>query len=701
MDAEDLLAAVFPDQVACAENLAGPPVIPDHPLVNQTVRDCLEEAMDIDSLEALLASIEKGEKKLVARDLVEPSPLAQEILNARPYAFLDDAPLEERRTRAVYQRRWLDPETAADLGTLDLAAIERVRSEAWPQVTSADELHDALVELGFLTEGEGLRGAIDGEATSTWRHYLEELSAQTRAAVLREGEGPLLWVAAERLAQLGAVFPSASLEPPITAPERLAQVEWSPQEALVEIVRGRLEGLGPVTATEMAESAGLPVTTVDEALLRLEAEGFVMRGKFVPGRDENQWCSRRLLARIHRYTLNRLRQEIEPVSSADFIRFLAAWQKVAPDYQVEGPESLVVLIDQMEGFEAPAVAWEGEILPSRLTDYDPAWLDSMCLSGQVVWARLTMPKHAPDRSRGPGPVRTTPIALIARRNLGAWSAVSFGPEADVASGLSPSAQLVHEYLMKRGACFFTDLMGDTHLLRTQVDEALGELVAAGLVTADSFSGLRALLTPSSLRTQAAQRRRRRGAIYDMASAGRWSLLIRDSSATDRQTNHDLERLDRIARVLLSRYGVVFNRLLEREGLAAPWRDLLKVYHRLEARGEIRGGRFVAGFSGEQFALPEAVEMLRSIRRAPENGTLVSVSAADPMNLIGIITPGNRLPAAPANRILYRDGVPLATLESGEVRFCVDMDKASQWHAKNTLVRRSFPPELRLYLGRSA
>ena len=694
MDAEDLLSAVFPDQVACAENLPGGNIeIPDHPLVNQTVRDCLEEAMDIDSLEQLLGSIERGEKNLVARDVLEPSPLAQEILNARPYAFLDDAPLEERRTRAVFQRRWLDPETASDLGALDLAAIERVRDEVWPDVDNADELHDALVELGFMTSDEGHGGASD------WQAYLKQLSADRRAAVFHTGAGAELWVAAERLPQLKAIFPQATTEPAISAPDKLAGVAWTDDDALVEILRGRLEGIGPTTTAALVGSLGLPSSSLEAGLARLEGEGFVMRGRFTPGVDVTEWCARRLLARIHSYTLNRLRQEIEPVSSADFVRFLFAWQKLAPEHQVEGPESLAALIAQLEGFEAPAAAWEGEIFPARVMAYDPAWLDSLCLSGQVMWARLTTPRPGPERLKSSGPVRTTPIALLKRKSLSLWLPLFPQPAAGQIN-LTSAAESVYEYLSKRGASFFTDLLEGVSLLESQLEDALGELVACGLVTADSFTGLRALLTPSNKRTNASSKRKRRE-IYEMANAGRWSPLARESNPANARSSPDREMVEKIAWILLRRYGVVFKRLLEREGLPLPWRELLRMYHRLEARGEIRGGRFVSGFSGEQFALPEAVGMLRAIRRAPGEGTLISVSAADPLNLVGIITPGNRVSAFAANRILYRDGVPIATLESGGVRFLADMDSASEWKAKNALVRRAIAPPLRSYLSRPA
>jgi ATP-dependent Lhr-like helicase len=781
MDAEDLLTAIFPDQVACQENLGGGErEIPVHPLVDQTVKDCLEEAMDVDSLERLLTAIERNEKNLFARDVIEASPLAQEILNARPYAYLDDAPLEERRTRAVQQRRWLDPQTAKDMGKLDQGAIDRVRDEAWPRVESADELHDALVELGFLTMGEG----------ADWQEFFAELKSDRRAAVLevnpgtageapavsaeREksdssmlcdnttnaGEAPAvpvnkvsLWVAAERLPQLQAIYPSASLEPPIVAPESFAQSTWTFADALVEVLRGRLEGLGPVTVQALADSFGPDKSDIESGLLKLEAEGFVIRGQFTPGGTETEWSARRLLARIHSYTLNRLRQEIEPVSTADFMRYLLAWQKVAPDHQMEGPESVRAIIEQFEGFEAPAAAWEGELLPSRLAEYDPAWLDALCLSGEVVWARLTPPappsasvraasaaENGVERARGSAPVRNTPIALLRRRNFAIWNSVFPQPSLNELE-FSTTTRAVRDYLATRGASFFTDIVEGTKLLRSQVEESLAELVANGLVISDSFAGLRALLTPSSRKTQAAAKRKHRQATYEMSSAGRWSLLQRNagnadilsttapvSSPTSREGSAiGPEAAEDVARMLLKRYGVVFKRLLEREGIALPWRGLLRIYHRLEARGEIRGGRFVAGISGEQFALPEAVGMLRAIRRtrigamdfgfrSPALGvedptadsqagtgqeSLISVSAADPLNLVGIITPGARVTAHTSNRILYRNGEPVAVLESGETRFLVELSRTMEWKAKSALMRKATPPQLRAYLRQPA
>jgi ATP-dependent helicase Lhr and Lhr-like helicase len=781
MNSEDLLAAVFPDQVACAENLVGAREIPDHPLVRQTIRDCLEEAMDIDGFESLLRSMERDERRLVARDLREPSPLAAEILTARPYAFLDDAPLEERRTQAVYSRRWLDPKDAADLGALDQAAIDQVRGEAWPQVQNADELHEALLQLGFLTEQEGCQGAAAagfcpqnpssevgqsdkapaGEAN--WEPWLQELIAERRAARLHIGSrGPVFWVAAERLPEFKVLFPSALVDgkelyaltpgPPHNGGEadpieekggrRLgeealgtpsASSPCSPEQPLVEVLRGRLEAVGPVTAQALAVPLGLPAETVQAALVRLEAEGFVLRGQFTPGNSENEWCVRHLLARVHRRTINRLRQEIEPVASADFIRFLLTWQQVNPDHRGEGPESLSALLEKLEGFEAPATAWEAEIFPARLIDYDPAWLDSHCLSGEWVWSRLTPPKPNPEKNRSlGGPIRSSPIALVSRKNFSCWDKLVAATSVDE-SKLSLSARTVLGLLTRQGACFFADLVVQSGLLRTQVEDGLGELAAWGLITADSFTGLRALLTPSSKRPPVSVGRRKQSvAPFGMEKAGRWSLLRRDSPFEGGQrSRRDLEGgvplalsgrplgqntaptqsaafplnvelvPEAIARTLLRRYGVVFRRVLEREALPCPWRDLLRVYRRLEARGEIRGGRFVAGFSGEQFALPEAVAALRSIRRMPRTELLLSVSAADPLNLVGILTPGEKIAPLTANRILYRDGVPVAIRESKQIRFLVDLDSPAEWEIRNALLRRAFPQQLRAYLGKPA
>src|SRR5262245_47133259 len=496
MAAEDLLALVFPDQLACAENLTGPIQVPAHPLVEQTVRDCLEEAMDLRGLEALLRSIERGERRLIAREMNEPSPLAQEILTAKPYAFLDDAPAEERRTLAVMNRRFLDAETAADLGKLDQAAIDRVREEAWPQAENADELHDALMQLGFIAVAEGLKYG--------WQALFAELANDRRATVAQIEGGPThaakVWVAAERLNQLRAIHPNLSLQPLINPPARYANEQWQFDDALVEIMRGRLEGLGPITVPALAESFSLSSQQIDIALAKLEGEGFAMQGQFTPAGTQAsspaaredarvpEWCSRRLLARIHRYTLNRLRKEIEPVSPADFMRFLFVWQKVAADHRVQGPQSVASILDQMEGFEAPAGSWESEILPTRVTDYDPAWLDALCVSGKLTWLRLSPPRLSPDKTSNSAPVRSTPIVLLNRKHMTTWNRAYPLPAESNGSKLNTNTEAVYQYLKEQGASFFGDIVTGTQLLGSMVEEALGELVFRGLVTADSFTG---------------------------------------------------------------------------------------------------------------------------------------------------------------------------------------------------------------------
>ena len=673
MQAEDLIAAVFPDQIACAENLVGEREVPDHPLTNQAISDCLHEAMDIDGLERLLARLETGEIRVVARDLTQPSPLALEVLSARPYAFLDDAPLEERRTQAVMARRWHDPQSASELGRLDPEAIVRVQQEAWPDPANAEELHDALLWLSCLTEAEA-------KAVPVWSEWLEALADDKRVALLQTADA-MLWIPAERLNQFRALWPEARLVPEIVPPAG-HEAAWSPVQALVEILRGRLEGLGPITQTALAAPLAVDAAAAGTALATLESEGTILRGRFVPGTNDEQWCDRRLLARIHHTTIRRLRSEIEPVAARDFLRFLFAWQHVADDTRVEGHRAISSILTSLEGFEAPAGAWETEILPARVEGYEPAWLDAQCIAGRATWARLTPPVGGKARARTVTPVRSTPIALLDRRRLPLWIALARQMNA---TAPSPCAQALLDCLHAQGALFFDELIEASHLLRPQVEEALGELVALGLVTSDSFGGLRGLLVPSNQRKPISGSRRR-GRIINFAieSGGRWAL-IRRASPMDEQTR--AAATEHLARVLLQRYGIVFWRLLAREAdWLPPWRDLLRVYRRLEARGEIRGGRFVAGFSGEQYALPEAIGLLRETRRRPASEQWISLSGADPLNLIGILTPGARLPALTDNRLVYRDGVPVATLSAGKVQFLTTLDAKSQWDAEKRLVR---------------
>jgi len=678
MAADDLIAVVFPQQLACAENLTGEREIPDHPLVKQTLADCLHEAMDVEGLVALLRSIERGETRVIARDLPAPSPLAAEILTARPYAYLDDAPLEERRTQAVASRRWLDPTSAAEMGRLDPAAIAAVREEAWPEAGSVDELHDALMSLGVVTGEEGAR--------SGWSTLLGALVAERRATRLYAA-GREFWVAAETLPMLTAIHGDGRLDPAIDAPREHAARAWTREEAVVELMRLRLQGLGPVTVGPVAASLGLASGEVETALAALESEGFVLRGQFtppdadrmgVPGDGRQEWCERRLLARIHRYTIRTLRAEIEPVSSADFMRFLLDWQGVTRDPRPEGIESLAALITQLEGYEIPASAWESDVLPARIHEYDPNWLDTLCQSGRALWARLT-----PAKGMTAAPVRSTPITLLTRRNWILWQSLTEQPHDDMQ--LSHPAQALVTHLRGHGASFFDDIVSGTGLLRAQAEAALAEVVAAGLVNADSYSGLRALLIPSERRRRLAARRRRI-ALFGLEDAGRWSLMRRGVPPAA------MESVEQVATILLRRYGVVFRRVLEREAQwLPPWHALLRVYRRLEAQGTIRGGRFVAGMSGEQYALPEAVTALRAVRRREQTGDLIGLSAADPLNLTGIVTPGPRVPALAGNRVLFRDGVPVAIHAGGQSDFLVAMEPASEWEARQALLRKRLVP----------
>jgi ATP-dependent Lhr-like helicase len=697
MESENLLAAVFPDQLACLEHIVGDREIPDHPLVKQTIDDCLTEAMDIDGLEEVLRRIELGEIHCVARDLPEPSPLAAEILNARPYAFLDNAPLEERRTQAVYTRRASDRNGSDGLGILDAAAIEKVKTEAWPEATNPDELHDALMLIGAMTPEELQRNAHNGDA----EHFIPRLIAEnrvTRILVPLEHVSPAtksFYIAAERLPILRAIYPNAVCEPKLILPDSMREETWERADAIRELIRGRMEVCGPIMVRELADTLVLQSSEIDAALLALEAEGFVLRGKFHPDAAEQEWCDRRLLARIHRLTIDRLRAEIQPVSVRDFYRFLFTWQRADPEHRVEGMEGLQSVLEQLDGCELPLAAWESAVLPARVADYDPEWLDRLCFSGRVGWGRLSIPQN--PNGRASAPLRTSPIALYLRENLTDWLSLT---QPNSAIELSATSQAVFEALQSGGALFFSELVGRSGLLPSQGEEALSQLAALGLVTSDSFDGLRALLVPSNKRPTFGRNAGKRGRRTNLASiefAGRWSILraqcVRNYMAGASPARHDAQNsaedsgrysgtngagpreasTEKFARVLLRRYGVVFRRLLERESFPATWYELGRIYRRLEARGEIRGGYFVGGVSGEQFALPEAIGLLRSLRKTSSNGALITLSAADPLNLQGILTPGARIPAFTANRILVRDGLPVAALESGEIRKLSDED----------------------------
>jgi ATP-dependent Lhr-like helicase len=635
MRAEDLLVAVFPDQLACQDNMGtGPIEIPDHPLVTETLRDCLTEAMDAEGLRERLEALHAGRIRCVTRETPEPSVFAHEILNSNPYTFLDDAPLEERRARAVALRRGLPAAVAEDMGRLDPEAIAAVVEEARP------ELHDLLLDVGALPETD---------AEPEWREFMDALVGARRAACLR-GAGRVFWVAAERRSLAAAIWSRYHIEPDVAEPPARRAAAWSGREgALVEVVRARLGLTGPITSRVLAEVLDVTRGEMESALAAIEAEGGVLRGRFTSTANalthgDIEWCDRRLLARIHRRTLEGLRRLIEPVPAAALIRFLFAWQHARPGAQLHGREGLLHVLERLQGFEAAAGAWERDLLPGRMQRYDPAWLDELCLSGEATWGRLG--RHASGRHAGRRLSPTVPVALLLRRDLGWLLEPRDGAPPGEPSG---PARDVLAHLQGAGASFVDEIATRVRRLRIEVEEALCELVTAGLVTGDGFAGLRSLMHSDK------RHRPRPGRVRPArpsSGTGRWALLAPPAPPAEDDVT------EAKARQYVQRYGVVFRDLLQRESGVPAWRDLLRVYRRLEMRGELRGGRIVAGFVGEQFAAPEALEALRAIRREEPRGEMLRASASDPLNLVGILTPGPRVPAVMGHHVVYRDGVPV-------------------------------------------
>ena len=651
MRSDDLLAAVFPAQVECQDNAAlGDIQVPDHPLTFETMRDCLTEATDLEGFQAVLASIESGEIEVYARDTVQPSVFAHQLLNAMPYAFLDNAPLEERRARAVSLRRAL-PDDARELAVLDPVAIERETQNAWPRIRDADELHDALLLLGLFSEQQVLDSTRD-QPPGDLKRWFDELVNSGRAYSLHRPEADLAWVAAERLSLIRSIFPEDGLDPipeGFDATERLAR-----EEAVLSLVRGWVECSGPLTSRKLSESLGLDQADIEYAVSQLENEGLVLRGRFTSNEGEEEFCDRRILARIHRATIDGLRRQVEPVSPAEFVRFLFRWQYAEPATRLKDEGGLLDVIEMLQGFEVAAGALEREVLAARIVDYKPVMLDRLCLGGEVVWGRFA---HRGDNgATGQGRsslTRTTPITLALRESL-AWL-IDHRVESD--AGLSGAPKELVDVLTSRGASFLSEMLSATRRLPSDVEDALWQLVAAGRVTTDSVEPLRLRINgkPNSGRRAGRPRRSER---RPRAGYSRWSLLDQASSVS--------EPLEPRARQLLLRYGILFPELLNREPMAPRWRELVQVLRRLEARGEIRGGRFVSGFVGEQFALPEAVEALRATRNQGPTGQLVVVSACDPLNVVASLTPGERVPAVLSNKIVFKDGVPVCSLENGDL-----------------------------------
>jgi ATP-dependent Lhr-like helicase len=659
MRADDLLASVFPDAAACPENLEGAVRIPDHPLVNEVMKDALTEAMDVEGLREVLSQILDGSIQCASVETPIPSQFSHEILNANPFAYLDDAPLEERRARAVEMRRLLPDSVLSDVGRLDGGAIEEIRHEAWPEVRNAEELHDALqtfialpeiVVAGEATESGSLKDTLQ-RSIAAWRQLFDDLVAQHRAArALVYGRS--YWVTAERAKMFRELFPEAQFSTSIAAVESSTPGK---EESLLALIAGWSQYCGPFAVAPLATLLDLRASDIDQVMLRLEGTGAVLRGRFSdPHSRETEWCDRRLLARIHRLTVGRLRKEIESVPSAKFMRWLLRWQHLTPDTQLFGQPGTLEVLRQLQGYEAPANSWERQLLSRRISGYDPKTLDQLCFNGMIGWGRMSPgPAIVDDSSecRRVVPTSAAPITFFLRDESD-WM-VGRQPGIDIDRTLSSTAKDVFRFIEERGASFFAEILRGTRKSKEEVELGLWELVTTGIITADGFDNLRALIDPKRPDLGSGRNGRRR------YSAGRWSLLF-PTAAENKE--HALEGM---CRVLLNRYGVVFREVLSRESNLPNWREILITLRRLEDRGEVRGGRLVDGFLGEQFALPAAVESLRATRTEPPTGETITISAADPLNLVGILVPGAKVLAVSSRFVTYRDGVALAPLESAD------------------------------------
>jgi len=693
--AEDLVAVVFPDQIACFENIRGAREIPDHPLVNQTIGDCLTDTMDIDGLESLLIRMNAGDIEIHCLDLVGPSPLSREIINARPYAFLDDGEAENRRTRAISN----DPDDLSSAATLSIISVEasqQVRDEAWIQPRNADELHDGLLQLGFLTRAEYSSGNSScgaGGLAGHWGQWFAALSEDYRVCCISMGhedkkQADHWWVASERLPEWLAIHPQSQFSPDPTSmlPDAAACEQ---AEALNGLLRSRMSGLGPVSRSQLAIDFGLDEDTLQRALLSLQNEGFAILMQ--DAATEHLWCERRLLARIHRYSREQRRRAIKPVPPSNYMNFLVHWHGLD-----DSAADLDQVLSLLQGWSAPATMWEHALLSARCRDYSPEQLDQRFLSGQLAWFR---PLSAPEQIRTI--VSATPLAIVPRSNISDWLVKP--PDTDAVS--DSLARKVLLLLEKYGAMFTSDLEQESGLLRPQLEQALKSLIAAGVVTSDAFSPVRWLLRPEAQKL----RRSRMAKLHAVnLPVGRWS--IPGSSFYKDQANGSAynagsgkqQRLAVICQSLLRRYGVVFRAVIQRETLLPPWRDLLNYLRRMEDRGEVRGGRFVDGFSGEQFALPEALGLLRKPVTDDDKPVFCVISACDPLNLGGFITPGAKTPSISGNRILLENGLPVARILGDELEQFKGISHQASKEARNRLpVVRQWPnPALKRPAGPS-
>ncbi len=638
---EDLLASVFPQAAACFENIEGDIQIPDHPLVREVMSDVLQEAMDLEGLLGIMRGIQEGSIRCLAVDTPVPSQFAHELLNANPYAFLDEAGLEERRARAVSLKNGIPASVLEQPGKLDPKAIETVRGECWPDIRDCHELHDLLMSLVVLPVS-----FKEQERARHWLEFYERLERDGRARIFVCG-GQQCWIATERLVLVQALWSDT------------AGADAVRDEGLKKCVQGWIQILGPLTANQFARDLSLNAASVYQQFVALEAQGLLMRGMFErPAATDElniEWCERRILQRIHKLTIGTRRRQVEPVSPSAFMNWLLGWQHLAPQAQLAGEEGLLEVLNKLEGFEAPAVEWEKTILPSRVADYDPRWLDRLCLSGAVGWGRVS-PHPAFSAGNGNGPRRvipskSAPIAFYLRDSA-SWLKLALKEQsvepAKLTQALTPNALKIWEFLGQKGACFAEDLQRLVGLSSIETRHALWELAAAGLAAADGFDQLRAMIDP--------ERRQREGSSYrkQRSSAGRWSLFNSDGRVpadTLEQARFEDEAVESAARMLLLRYGVVFRDVVVRETNVPRWGVLLRMFRRLEDRGEVRGGRFVNGFRGEQFALAEVPESLRAARSRRDQPT-VTICGADPMNLVGVLVPGDRTHAVAGRSFVF-------------------------------------------------
>jgi ATP-dependent Lhr-like helicase len=551
-------------------------------------------------------------------DTTEASALSHEIINARPYAFLDDEEFQNRRTNAVTLRRGLTVDLAA-IGSLDPDVIDQVHEEVVPEPTTADDLHDLLMSLVVVRPRD------------EWRSLFDELTSRGRAGVIAN-DGVELWCTTE-------------------ARDDAAGALAGDDGAVTRAVRGHLEISGITTDADLAETTTLATARVASALAALQHEGFAMQGRYRPDGADSEWVARRLLARMHSYSRRSRRERVEPVTAQDFMRFLLRWHHVAPGTQLNGEAGLVSVIEQLQGFESAAVTWEPDLFARRVHHYQAGWLDRLCHDGDVAWLRLTPRARDADAPAG-APSKATPISVLFRADL-PWllDATRLGAEPAQPS-VGATAEIV-EALRDSGACFAGDLVAATRRLPDDVERGLWDGVARGLVMCDGFGAIRARISGTrAVSDPRRMSRLRRGARTGSTSAGRWSVVAGSGDDVDRE-----ELAEAVAEQLINRWGVVFRDLAVHDSLRMPWRDIQWALRRLEDRGLVRGGRFVGGFSGEQYALPAAADQLARTRKEPRTGERVVVNATDPLNLVGVIVPGPTVPAVRTNRVTYVDGVP--------------------------------------------